>query len=800
VKLWDSYALDGDDGVIYEIRTTVDSVTIPKDATTAELATIATFYRKIGGNDPALYSCFGSAYRRYGTTYVRIGADSAKGNQYQIYSQVVSSDSSNANYADAIVFFMTEESLSGSDYANAAPTTYLAKKEIFVKKYGDTGPEGDDAINYYLTSNINSIIRDQYGNYAGTATPTITAWKKVGNSTPVRLNDIDTPSVAEGFVINAYEKSGDTIIYTNTSGTGVLSCLAPNSASDRFEVELVKGGKTYATMPIPIISEHQGEAGSDGVFPRDCGMFDADIATNQTFGYAGYIYRKVGDIVIRDMVRYQIGGVMYGFLVKTKSQSGLVTAAPASISNDANWECSGIVRTVIANTIFGTNANIGGFMASANNMISQNGSLTLDGLNGLIKLLHDNGYSWQVLPDGRQVCGIYTDDENFGEHIELDPLTKEIRIYDENGVCTMTINGREVSSISDIWGNNSGSVTLDSSYSNSSTSINNSTSYSVDNQSEKTRNLGNFSTTSATRIFVSGTLTAVGSKWERNSNTTGMTPFLDNYAEVTLQVITYSDSARTLVKKTTNIAKVSSLDSDTGYGTKTITLSNAAADLPSGYHTLRVLGYAIVFKDCVTVRSATASWNITASSYTSDIYLSRLMGNGLAFGTNLFNFFAALDITQNSVKRMFVKSMTEDNSQHKYGFLLDNSKGFQVLRPKGTTDAVAGCVFPTILYCYVSWTAVDTYSINTHFSFNGNNASVERRTIGEDGVMRVNFPTGFSELNLSLSKCIASVTAVTTECRNAHIYEFSSTYIDVECNDDTSNNYASFVLELRYIG
>ena len=356
--------LDGDDGVTYEIRTTVDSVTIPEDTTTAVLATIGTFYRKIGGNDPALYSCYGTVFRRYGTNYVRIGASTAKGTQYQIYGQTVSSDSSNANYADAIVFFMTEEALSGSAYANAAPTSYLAKKEILVKKYGDTGPEGDDAVNYYLTSSINSIIRDCYGNHLGTARPVITAWKKVGDAAAIRLNDITSPSVAEGFTINAYEMNGSTVAYTNTSTTGVLTCAEPYSNTDRFEVELVKDSKTYATISIPIITEQQGDAGADGVFPRDCGLFDADIATNQTYGYAGYIYRKVGDVVIRDMVRYEIGGVMYGFQVKTKSSSTLVTAAPTSASGDSNWECTGIVRTIIANTIFGTNANIGGFIAS----------------------------------------------------------------------------------------------------------------------------------------------------------------------------------------------------------------------------------------------------------------------------------------------------------------------------------------------------------------------------------------------------------------------------------------------------
>lgn len=267
--------VDGDDGVTYEIRTTVDSVTIPEDATTAVLATIGTFYRKIGGNDSALYSCYGSVFRRYGTNYVRIGASSVKGTQYQIYGQTVSSDSSNANYADAIVFFMTEEDLSASAYANAAPTTYLAKKEVLVKKYGDTGPEGDDAVNYYLTSSINSIIRDQYGNYAGTARPVITAWKKVGDAAAVRLVDITTPAVAEGFTINAYEMNGSTVAFTNTSTTGVLTCAEPYSYVDRFEVELVKGTTTYVTLSIPIISEQQGTQGLPGCHERVFEVFTA---------------------------------------------------------------------------------------------------------------------------------------------------------------------------------------------------------------------------------------------------------------------------------------------------------------------------------------------------------------------------------------------------------------------------------------------------------------------------------------------------------------------------------------------
>ena len=99
-----------------------------------------------------------------------------------------------------------------------------------------------------------------------------------------------------------------------------------------------------------------GPAG-EGIFVNDCGIYTPGTM---------YSYESNGDVWVRDMVRYEIGGIMYGFLVKTKGLS--ISDAPSSASGDDYWEAAGIVNTVIANTIFGTNANIGGFMASANRL------------------------------------------------------------------------------------------------------------------------------------------------------------------------------------------------------------------------------------------------------------------------------------------------------------------------------------------------------------------------------------------------------------------------------------------------
>ena len=433
-----------------------------------------------------------AVYRLSGSTYTRAQYLTSKASGISV---VVANDKSITQYIVCA-------------FASTAPATYGDATPVAELGIGVT-IDGEPGENYYLTSDINSIIKDSAGNFKGSARPTITAWKKVGENVAVRLADLvdGSGTVAEGMTIKAYEMNGNTIAYTNTSTTGVLTCATPYTYVDRLEVELVKGTTTYATLSIPILQEVKGDGGEAGVYPRDRGYYKSGET---------YYYTLQDGIYIRDMVRYEIGGIMYGFLVKTKGTT--VTEAPTSVSGDNNWDSSGIVETVIANTLFGTNANIGGFMASVSKMISQNGSLTLDGINGLIKLLHENGYSWQVLSDGRQVCGIYTDDNDYGEHIELDPLTKEIRIYDEDGVCTMTLNGREVASINDIWGNDSGDISLNSSNKNSSTSASNDGSYSIDNTSVTTKSLGTFSTNSAARIFVSGTLTATGSKWEKNAS------------------------------------------------------------------------------------------------------------------------------------------------------------------------------------------------------------------------------------------------------------------------------------------
>lgn len=866
--------VDGDDGVNYFIDANPNSVTIPTDASQATYSGVIKFFKNVG-DEISPVQWFSAMYVRKldGTrrfvagnhTFYGYGTDDSP-----ITANVTTDD-------DVIEIFCIEEANSSN-----LLTDYVIKKEIAIYKNGDTGPEGDDAVNYYLTSSINSIIRDQYGNYAGTARPVITAWKKVGDAAAVRLVDITTPAVAEGFTINAYEMGGSSVAYTNTSTTGVLTCAEPYSYVDRLEVELVKDSKTYATMSIPIITEHQGDAGSDGVFPRDCGLFDADIATNQTYGYAGYIYRKVNNMVIRDMVRYEIGGVMYGFMVKTKSSSTLVTAAPTSVSGDSNWECTGIVRTIIANTIFGTNANIGGFMASNQRLVSSNVayrvvykgsysssteygevvssniyqrqmvlyndeywvvragktsftgqtpsdnsvywrkattkeiaiektldsyvdilSFRIDGIQNEIEMIANDDSAWIVDKNGVQTLGFID-----GKRVVFDPVSKEINIYNDLGVLATTLTGDTYDDLGAIFGDSTGNLSLNS-YKSGSAQVSNGGSKVIDNQTEATRTMSTFSTASACRLTFNGTLSATGSRTQKsmsgNSEPQTLNPHIApiatiddgsgyysiiNWAQVTLRIVSYKDSTKTTYIKTTTVASASSLHSTSGYGTKNVTMSNKSVDLPAGYHEVQVYYYGVVYAGQDYTTSVSLQWNVTSASYVSDVYLSRLFANGLTYGSSLNNFFALLNISS----KIFMKAVTSDSSANLYGFALD-AEGFKVQRKN-----ITGKVFPTIYYGLVNWTAKETFSISTYYSFDGNSPTLSRVATGSDGQMKLTFPSSWSNLGLSFSTAIINLVGYNNSCRNVHVISFTSTQIIVEGNDDTSNNYTSFAIEIKYIG
>ena len=754
--------------------------------------------------------------------------------------------------------------------STAYTSSIIQDDNIFDRVVVPITKDGAPAANYYLTSDIGlQIVQTYTGSFKGDAQPYITAWKKVGDADAVRLSDVvgSNGSVADGFTIYAREMQGSSVVYESDSPTGTLRCSKPYAYSDRIECTLEKNGKVYAQLTISIIQEVRGEKGDtgDGTFPRDRGIFRSGNT---------YYYRYEGGTLYRDMVRYQIGNIMYGFLVRKISDTG-VTSAPSSSAGDSNWESSGIVETVIANTIFGENANIGGFMASAlrlqssnisyraiyrgsyssatyyangttttdsgetidtkpvvlfsdvyytlrastgtqsvrgqepsnksqywrratDNEIkcSENGTtgswvdiytLIIDGINGLIEIVRKDDSTWYMDGQGCQVIGYQN-----GKRIELDPASQSINVYDENGELCTTLSGDNPTSFDALFGSTSGTFSItpkDGTYSQS----NGGTKYAI-LTSSNTIQIGSFGTVTTTksRVTVTGSIssTAYTTPYDPSyaSGIQEMLPIttdgnITHKADIYVRVVTWDSPSK--INKLSSINAVSIVND--GRGQKKHNNFSVSVDVPAGYHTIEIY-YLMKLYPTPNTTTTQVAWTGIAASIVSDVYMSRLLANGFAYGSSANNFFSALNLS----KAIKLKARTYSGSNN-FGFDLDNAEGFQIMR-KG----IQSPVFPTILYVYVLWSSSSSYSISSYFSYNGSPPSLSSVSGGSNGRMQVTMPTGF--VGLTFANTIINVTAVNTSCINAHIYSLSSASVTIECNDDTSNNCSNFILEIRYRG
>ena len=253
---------------------------------------------------------------------------------------------------------------------------------------GAPGIKGDDSVIYELLPS-QSVISFTRGADGTTLTPSsVNIWcnyaKIVGNEQPVIYlgtieGNIYRPSGAMfNMFFRLHYADGSYSIWDwtfNTNGliesvsVGVVKVESTTTHNNKqyvaveFCLSTSNGYSTVADENIiartTVAIKKDGTKGNsgEGIFVHDRGIFTPGTT---------YDFKRSGDVYVRDMVRYEIGGIMYGFLVKPKGES--VSSAPISADGDPNWEAVGIVNTVIANTVFGTNANIGGFMASANRL------------------------------------------------------------------------------------------------------------------------------------------------------------------------------------------------------------------------------------------------------------------------------------------------------------------------------------------------------------------------------------------------------------------------------------------------
>ena len=205
-------------------------------------------------------------------------------------------------------------------------------------------------------------------------------WKKVGENDAVRLADIvEGDVVAEGMTINAYEMNGNTIEYTNTSTTGVLTCAQPYQYVDRFEVELVKGTKVYATLSIPIIAEQQGSQGLPGCHER---VFEVFTAGQTYYNEENTVKNGIRYI---DFLALEDNTVQSGYKVYMCTETHV---AASTFANDSSYwsEVNVNAASAFFTYLIAKNANIK-ILASAQFTIAEaNGTVVAGLINDTIPL------------------------------------------------------------------------------------------------------------------------------------------------------------------------------------------------------------------------------------------------------------------------------------------------------------------------------------------------------------------------------------------------------------------------------
>lgn len=338
----------------------------------------------------------------------------------------------------------------------------------------------------------------------------------------------------------------------------------------------------------------------------------------------------------RDFVDYEFDKTFYKFGVKKKGMTIPKGTPPASPEGDSNWEVAHKIQTLVTDTIFGKNANIGGFMATNSQLQSKNGSLTLDGINGVIKLLHKDGYEWRVNENGKQVMGV-----DGGRRVELDPYAKEIRIYEDNGAEVANLSGEIYKDLDAIFGDKNGNFVLSDEYATGGQTI-------APTQKKTTvrftRNIGTAETKAAARLSFKGTLTVKANTVQTDGE--GMMDdqgryWYKNTATITLRVDTFVSDKMGADKIGSKQVKYLSSSAD-GNEVK-FELINTQIDVPAGYHEVN-LEYSL---DAIGASDgsslAAVSWSITNVTYGSNFYLSRLFGNGFAYGSSPTNYIAAIN-------------------------------------------------------------------------------------------------------------------------------------------------------------
>lgn len=542
----------------------------------------------------------------------------------------------------------------------------------------------------------------------------------------------------------------------------------------------------HATDYMPNDIDISEKAADQTGFPVDTGVFDNTR-----------VYKW--DDVSRDFMEYEIDGQYYKFGVKYKGMTVSAGNPPASVNGDSNWEAGNRYGILIANTIFGTNANIGGFLTSNSVMKSQNESLVLDGRFGTINLKHSDGTEWYVDENGMQTLG-YRD----GQRIELDPAQRAMSIFNQVGEQVAVFEGNSYDSISSLFGNTSGSLTyinrtsLVAGYQSGVSMARGSLSDNTQGTAAPRSGSSVFTLTSGITSdapveieIASGKMYVKAHGGQDYVGANGL--ISPGHANVALQlrVATYTDNTKSTLKGITVVRSVSfsAYNGQGGYNLNSDISNSKAKTQSGGFHVLEMY---YIWNICGSGSSFYAHWGSTTNNfdssgisvptYSSDFYVSRYFANGFCLGTNARNYFW---IRNNNGSMMF-EGVVGD-----YGLKIDKDS-IMMKHHNGNYQKL-----PQI----VMWGKVtlngSTVTSDLH-TFDGSTLTVERTA---EGWFNIRFPSAWSSLNLSESNCFVTLTGYVSGDRKilikGSVVSITTSRIGFVLSDDDSANDGTVLIKVE---
>lgn len=538
----------------------------------------------------------------------------------------------------------------------------------------------------------------------------------------------------------------------------------------------------HATDYMPNDLDISETAADQTGFPVDTGVFDNTR-----------VYKW--DDVSRDFMKYEFDGQYYKFGVKYKGMTVPAGNPPASVNGDSNWEAGNRYSILIANTVFGTNANIGGFLTSDSVMKSQNESLVLDGRFGTINLKHSDGTEWYVDENGMQTLG-----DRDGQRIELNPAQRAMSIYNQKGEQVAVFEGNNYDSISSLFGNTSGSMDYrirtseEAGYTSGVTMARGSLSKNTQGTAEPRKGkhkyalTDGFSTDAPVEIEIaSGVLYTRAHGGHDYFVGIGLTYLAHSDVSIQLRVATYTDSTKSNLKGyvVVNTCSINARRRQDVNSQRIITNARVKT-ATGGFHVLEI-SYAWYI--CGSGSEFYAHWGSTTSdsdssglsvpTYSSDFYVSRYFANGFCLGTSARNYFWL----RNNNGNMVFEGISGD-----YGFKVDKD-GVMMKHHNGNYQMIP----QIILWGYVttanSTTTPVTASLKTFdgstFSTSATSATINTGVVKRvnTGSLRISFPISWQGMNLSKSNSFVTLTGYQLAMKGT-LTNFNEKYIDVSISDD----------------